>query len=109
MLRVITVTSAGFLAAAAEPGARAASAIAPTMIFRTLMQVLWDGCDASLRPSLGARDAYRLRRCPPLHFTKESRPQWSDFPDPGLLAPLIDICPLSELPPGTTRVVEVED
>lgn len=25
------------------------------------------------------------------------------------MAPLIDICPLSELPPGTTRVVEVED
>jgi 3-phenylpropionate/trans-cinnamate dioxygenase ferredoxin subunit len=25
------------------------------------------------------------------------------------VTPLIDICPLSELPPGATRVVEVED
>src|SRR4051794_11562138 len=41
MLRVITVTlSAGFFAAAAEPGASAASATAPTMILRTLIEVL---------------------------------------------------------------------
>jgi 3-phenylpropionate/trans-cinnamate dioxygenase ferredoxin subunit len=25
------------------------------------------------------------------------------------LAPLVDICPVSELPPGATRVVEVDD
>ncbi len=37
------------------------------------------------------------------------RLQRSDFATDQHLSPVIDICPVSELPPGATRVVEVED
>lgn len=37
------------------------------------------------------------------------RLQRSDFATDQPLSPVIDICPVSELPPGATRVVEVED